>query len=204
MTVPRLVSTLLGALVLAAVAFPYVKKTMVRSSEASAIVDTRTVLSAEQTYASANAGFFDDVRRLCRSEPHCLGIGIPGYPSDGPEFLDPELATPSPYRKDGFERRFIPGALAADLPGWATQSLSQSSSSSSLLDFCYNSTPKTWWVRGALSLSGTSGGEVLCWPNDSGVQEIPCPSMPGPWPGAVDVGSRGEYECRERPFGYLE
>jgi len=66
---------LLGILIVAAIAVPSFLRARVNSNEAAAIADTRRVQDAEQAYASANGGLFDDVSRLCKEGPDCLGIG---------------------------------------------------------------------------------------------------------------------------------
>ena len=136
------------------------------SAEAQVIGDTRAVIAAEQMYASANAGFFDDVRRLCRAGPECLGIGIPDYPVTSPEFLDPELGRASPYMKDGYQREWIAGV------GVPPSSISSSASPTSVLDYCYTSTPKGWWTDGLRSFSGTATGAL--YPDPTGAP-IACP-----------------------------
>lgn len=67
--------------------------------------DVRTVISAEAAYQSANQGYYDT--------PACLGRAsgcIPGPAGGGLVFLSADLA--SLATKDGFRRRFDPGAPA--------------------------------------------------------------------------------------------
>ena len=47
--------------IIAAIAIPSLLRARVSANEAQAIGDTRSVISAEQTYASANGGFFSDL-----------------------------------------------------------------------------------------------------------------------------------------------
>ena len=68
--------------IIAAIAIPSLLRARVSANEAQAIGDTRSVISAEQTYASANCGFFSDLDNLSRP-----GIGIPNYPAQAPEFV---------------------------------------------------------------------------------------------------------------------
>ena len=150
-------------LVAAAIGRSALQKAAIRSREAAATADTRRVISAEATYASANGGFFDDVSRLCRSGPDCLGIGIPDYPESAPEFLEPELARPTPYRKDHYLRKWV-GMEFMQIPGGL--------SPTSVADYCYISMPGNWIVRHGRSFSGMSTGSVVDDPEGS---EIPCP-----------------------------
>ena len=142
---------LLGILIVAAIAVPSFLRARVNSNEAAAIADTRRVQDAEQAYASANGGLFDDVSRLCKEGPDCLGIGIPGYPEDAPEFLDPEIARPSPYFKDGYEREWLPQGRPPVL--------SEGVSRSSVLDYCYRSTPRGRFT-GVRSFSGSGARDI--------------------------------------------
>ena len=86
-------------LLLAVIGVPRLQKSVTRSAEVSAIADSRRVVAAQQTYAAANGGYFDELDRLCRSGPECTGIGISDYLEDGPEFLDAELARPTAARR---------------------------------------------------------------------------------------------------------
>ena len=72
--------------IIAAIAIPSLLRARVSANEAQAIGDTRSVISAEQTYASANGGMFSNLVNLCRNGGNCAGIGIPNYPTAAPEF----------------------------------------------------------------------------------------------------------------------
>lgn len=150
-------------LLLALIGVLRLQKSVTRSAEVSAIADSRRVIAAQQNYAAANGGYFDELDRLCRSGPECAGIGIPDYPEDGPEFIDAELARPSPYRKDHYERNWVPGPKVENIP--------KGVSPTSVLDFCYISGPGDWLVRDGRWYAGRGNGSIcsesdpdaLCW-----------------------------------------
>ena len=147
-----LVAALLTIGVLSLIAASRLKRWVKASSEAQAIADTREVLKAEESYASANFGLFDDLPRLCRRGPECQGIGIPGYPFDRHDFLDEALARRSPYSKDHFEREWIGMNEPRALPKGASRT--------SVLNYCYRATPRGLWVDGAASLMGNETGAI--------------------------------------------
>ena len=159
---------ILIGLVLAAIGCVQLQRAAVRSGEAAARADTQRVISAQQTYASANGGYFDDISRMCRSGPECLGIGIPGYPADEPEFLEPELARPTPYRKDHYVREWTGLGQPTTLP--------EGVSPTSVFDYCYTATPGNWFVRHGQSFAGAGSGAVAL---DPAGEPFPCP-FPAP------------------------
>ena len=59
--------------IIAAIAIPSLLRARVSANEAQAIGDSRSVISAEQTYASANGGYFGPIANLCS-----LGVGCWG------------------------------------------------------------------------------------------------------------------------------
>ena len=75
---------LIGVITAYAIVIPRLVRARINANEAAAIADSHIVISAEQAYASANGGYFDDVTRLCREGPDCQGIGIPSYPENRP------------------------------------------------------------------------------------------------------------------------
>jgi prepilin-type N-terminal cleavage/methylation domain-containing protein len=153
--------------IIAAIAIPSLLRARVSANEAQAIGDTRSVISAEQTYASANGGFFANVIRLCRNGGNCAGIGIPNYPAQAPEFVGGDLGRTSPYTKSGYDRVWTPGQ-AANNP--APQVDPQS-----VLDYCYSSTPTSLGLTGARAFTGSGTGAIYVDP--AGVQ-IPCNPIP--------------------------
>ena len=157
---------------LAAIGVPALIRAEISANEAEAIADTRAVISAEQTYASANGGLFDDLRNLCRDGKECNGIRIPGYPPDAPEFLSGELGRSSPYRKGGYERSWIGVATTNDYNFGPV-------SPTSVLDYCYMSTPLEIGYSGVRSFSGGGNGALSTDPTGA---PIPCPA---PAPGCI-------------------
>jgi hypothetical protein len=123
------------------------------AAEADAVADTRAVIWAEQAYASANHGLFDDLLRLCSRGPECQGVGIPDYPPDGPDFVDAGLARRSPYRKKHFEREWIANGRPRSLPEGASRT--------SVLNYCYRATPRGFWVEEAQSFLGEGTGAIV-------------------------------------------
>lgn len=100
--------------------------------QAQAIGDTRSVISALQTYASANCGLFPgDLTEMTRDDG--TPIAIPGYPDGAPEFLGLDLARPSPYVKSGYER-----AYQAFHP---PEDIASECAPTSVASFCYVSRP---------------------------------------------------------------
>jgi hypothetical protein len=73
--------------ILAAIAIPSLLRARVSANESTAIGDMRTVISGEQTYATANGGYYDSLECLSNPYEGC----IPGYPTAAPTFLGPDL-----------------------------------------------------------------------------------------------------------------
>ena len=170
MKVAKVLLLVLGGLVLSAIALVRLQRAVTRSAMAVAVADTKRVIAAEQSYAAANGGYFDDISRLCRRGPECVGIGIPNYPDDEPEFLEPELARPTPYRKDHYVRNWISDFEPVTLPDGV--------STTSVWDYCYASTPGNWLVPYGLSYSDTGAGAMAV---AEGGLEISCPIPPQGW-----------------------
>ena len=66
--------------------------------------DIRSIVSAEQSYAATNEGYFD-VPACLASPRQCL----PGVRDDVQPFLDPSVASLKPH--EGYEFRFEPGPV---------------------------------------------------------------------------------------------
>jgi hypothetical protein len=78
-------------------AAPQDHSAVIEDNETAAIADARTIISAEAAYQTVNGGFYDS--------PQCLfkpSACIPGYPAQGPTFLDWAIA--SLMVKDGYGR----------------------------------------------------------------------------------------------------
>ena len=148
--------------IIAAIAIPSLLRARVSANEAQAIGDTRSVISAEQTYASANGGLFGPLLSLCRNGTGC-GIGIPGYPATAPEFLGADVARADGYTKSGYLRNWtaVPGAAPT-----TTQD------PNSVVDYCYDSAPASA-LTGVRSFNGSGAGAIYMDP--SGVPLSTCP-----------------------------
>jgi prepilin-type N-terminal cleavage/methylation domain-containing protein len=149
--------------IIAAIAIPSLLRARVSANEAQAIGDSRSVISAEQAYASANGGFFAALTRLCRNGGNCAGIGIPNYPIQAPEFVGGDLGRTSPYTKSGYSRQWTPGPPVTN-PGAQVDP-------QSVLNYCYASTP-TSQLTGVRAFSGSGTGALYV--NPAGAQ-IACP-----------------------------
>jgi len=111
--------------IIAAIAIPSLLRARISANEAAAIGDTRTVISAEAAYASANSGVYGGIS--CLSTPSgCLSSYA------GPTFLDGNIA--STNTKGGYVRTWNASSTASQ-PATAT--------SGSVGAFCYGSTPLT-------------------------------------------------------------
>ena len=148
--------------IIAAIAIPSLLRARVSANEAQAIGDTRSVISAEQTYASANGGLFGPLLSLCRNGTGC-GIGIPGYPATAPEFLGADVARANGYTKSGYTRNWtaVPGAVPT-----TTQD------PNSVVDYCYDSAPASA-LTGVRSFNGSGAGAIYMDP--AGVPLSTCP-----------------------------
>ncbi len=135
--------------IIAAIAIPSLLRARVSANEAQAIGDTRSVISAEQTYASANGGLFGNIVNLCRAP--CGGIGIPPYPGLAPEFLGFDLARLG--NKSGYIRTFFPN-------GVPPPPLSPMVDPGSLIDYCYQSTPASA-LTGVRAFMGQGTGAIF-------------------------------------------
>ena len=153
--------------IIAAIAIPSLLRARVSANEAQAIGDTRSVISAEQTYASANGGFFSNLINLCRNGGNCAGVGIPNYPLVAPEFLGGDLGRTSPYLKSGYNRTWTAAVVASNVPSTLDPN--------SVLDYCYDSAPASLGLTGARAFSGSATGALYV--NPAGTQ-IACP-IPG-------------------------
>ena len=148
--------------IIAAIAIPSLLRARVSANEAQAIGDTRSLISAEMTYASANGGFFSDVVNLCRNGGNCAGIGIPNYPLVAPEFLGGDLGRTSPYLKSGYNRTW---AVAVAVSGGVPTTLDPNS----VLDYCYASTPASLGLTGGRAFGGGASGALYVDPTGTAI-----------------------------------
>ena len=148
MAIGGIVTSCLGLVllpILAAISIPSLLRARVSANEAQTIGDIRTVISAQQTYASTNGGYFDTLD--CLATPTSC---IPEYPAQAPHFLGTDLASASV--KSGFERTFYPG-----LP---VDEVSPTQSPSSMRSFAYVAVPATLGVTGVRAFCGDSDGGI--------------------------------------------
>lgn len=73
-------------------------------NEAHTISDIRVVISAQAAWQGANGGYFEGDLSCLAAPARCL----PGFPPNGPTFLDPSLASLVP--RHGYVRAFVPGS----------------------------------------------------------------------------------------------
>ena len=88
--------------IIAAIAIPSLLRARVSANEAGAIGDTRTVISGEAAYQSANSGFYGTI--TCLSTPSNAAC-ITNYAAAAPTFLDGSI-TAVPNTKQGYARKF--------------------------------------------------------------------------------------------------
>ena len=155
--------------IIAAIAIPSLLRARVSANEAQAIGDTRTVISSEQTYASANLGYFAPMDNLTREGAGA--IGIPNYPATAPQFLGGDLAgRGNTYSKSGYQRMFTPGVAPNPIPVRADPG--------SITDYCYGSAPMSA-LTGVRSFAGTGAGAIYFDPDGATNGQIACPVPAG-------------------------
>jgi len=138
--------------IIAAIAIPSLLRARVSANESATIGDTRTVISAQAAYQSANAGWYDGILScLTVNGPAC----IPNYPTNAPTFLDSNIGFLLP--KSGYNRSFEPG-----LPPSPTSPLASGSQVSS---YAYLTSPVNQGQTGVRAFGGDSSG-VLCFTAD--------------------------------------
>lgn len=126
----------------------------VSTAEATAIGDIRTVISAQAAYASQNDGRYEP-RLECLVQPaRCL----PGYPANGPLFLDRKLASLRP--KAGYRRAFHPGPPAAPRPALAGRTRPPG-----VVSFAYTAVPEAPGETGVRGFCGDSTA-LICFTLD--------------------------------------
>jgi type IV pilus assembly protein PilA len=139
-------------MIIAAIAIPSLLRARISANESATIGDTRTVISSEAAYASANAGLSEG-KILCLNLVTDGASCIPNYPTNAPTFLDSNIA--NLLFKSGYNRSFQPGdpVPPAILPAQA--------SPSSVNAFAYFASPANVGRTGVRGFGGDSSG-VLC------------------------------------------
>jgi type IV pilus assembly protein PilA len=155
--------------IIAAIAIPSLLRARVSANEAAAIGDTRTVISAEAAYQSANSGFYGQL--TCMATPSSC---IPSYATAAPTFLDSSLAGTTPTTKQGYTRNWFAQTATAGTAGLV----------GAVDTFCYGSTPAVANKTGVRSFGGDSAGVVgqsnsptaVCC-TASGLSAVTCPAL---------------------------
>jgi prepilin-type N-terminal cleavage/methylation domain-containing protein len=130
--------------IIAAIAIPSLLRARVSANEAGAIGDSRTVVSGEAAYQSANSGFYGTI--TCLSTPSNAAC-IPNYSAQAPTFLDGAI-TQVPGTKQGYARTF--GSTAA----------AGAPTAGSISIFCYGSKPAVANKTGVRSFGADDSGVV--------------------------------------------
>lgn len=139
--------------IIAAIAIPSLLRARVSANEAQAIGDTRTVSSAQATYASANCGAYGATIE-CLTRDTGANICIPNYPTAAPQFLGGDLARAVPYTKSGYNRNYT--GLGGNPVGVDPNRCDPAS----WLAYCYNAEPANLGLTGTRSFVGASNGAI--------------------------------------------
>jgi hypothetical protein len=122
----------------------------VTANESATIGDIRTVISAEATYHTANGGFYGEI--TCLTAPSTGGC-IPSYPTNGPTFLDSQIA--ALVAKSGYNRSFdqnlLPGGVSC---------------------YTYHATPSVQNQTGVRGFAGDCSGRICFTPSGSAVPTV--------------------------------
>ena len=152
--------------IIAAIAIPNLLRARISANEAAGSGDTRSVLSAETTYAASNGGWYAPLLNLTRDNGGA--IGIPNYPTTAPSFLGGDVAQPTPYVKNGYQRDWtglgVPAIMAPTVDP------------ASVTDYCYDAEPANPGVTGVRAYSGISSGALYV---DTSGARIACPVVVG-------------------------
>ena len=153
--------------IIAAIAIPSLLRARVSANEAGAIGDSRTVVSGEAAYQSANSGFYGHL--TCLATPSSC---IQNYNAAAPTFLDRSLAGNTVNTKQGYVRNWF------DTPATAT-----GTNTGSVDVFCYGASPAVANKTGVRSFGGDSSG-VIGQTNNSaqcctagGLDSAVCPAL---------------------------
>jgi prepilin-type N-terminal cleavage/methylation domain-containing protein len=131
--------------IIAAIAIPSLLRARVSANEAAAIGDTRTVISAEAAYQSANSGFYGEI--TCLATPSSC---IPSYATTAPTFLDSSIAGSTQVIKQGYTRTWFAAPATAGTAGLTGP----------VDTFCYGSQPAVANKTGVRSFGGDTSGVV--------------------------------------------
>jgi hypothetical protein len=149
-----IVTSGIGWLIVPVVVPAAVWRDPVASNEAQVIGDIRSVISAEQSYASSNGGYYDTIECLV-APTDC----IPGYPEDAPTFLGQDVAFKI---RSEYVRIFYPGSAAPSEEG---------TSPSSIMSFALVAVPMQPGKSGKRAFCGSHDGRI-CATTDGTMAEI--------------------------------
>ncbi len=147
--------------IIAAIAIPSLLRARVSANESQAIGDTRAIISACQTFASANCGFFS-AALLDMTREGGGAINIPNYPVVAPQFLGGDIARAVPYTKSGYDRLYT----AFNPPAVIGVNCDPGSNTS----YCYNADPTNVGLTGVRAFVGTAAGSI--YQDSAGVQVV--------------------------------
>ena len=139
--------------IVAAIVVPALVRARAAANESATIGDIRTMMSAQAAYRVANAGFHDS-NLDCLVSPSAINC-IPNYPTNGPTFLDSQLAALT--AKAGYNRVWVGGPRPLNLPANA--------SPTSATRYRYDATPTVGGVTGVRGFGGDQT-ERICFTRD--------------------------------------
>jgi hypothetical protein len=142
----------LGILGIAALSIPSLLRAKPSALESATIDDLRSMISAQAAYSRQNDGLFE-ARLECLAEPATC---LPGYPKNGPRFLD--LALASLETKAGYRRAFYPGP-----PGGPRPALRGRPRPPGVRSFAYTAVPVAY--EGMRAFCGDATG-LICFTRD--------------------------------------
>ena len=137
---------------LAVVIFSITPIGMPSRNEAHAIGDSRSVVSAQQTWASWNGGFYEGDFECLSTPQRCR----PDYPDEAPQFLGKDLTQLGV--KSGYVRTFHPGPPAPT--GEIDERTGSRLSPTSVRWYAYVATPVDRWSDSRSFCTGSTG--IIC------------------------------------------
>jgi prepilin-type N-terminal cleavage/methylation domain-containing protein len=130
--------------IIAAIAIPSLLRARVSANEAGMIGDTRTIVSAQAAYQSANSGFYANSMTCLSTPSGCMT----GY--QGPTFVDSLLgAGDTNVSKGGYLRAMQNQAPVGAAPA------------NSAIGFCYSGAPETPNRSGVRTFAGDGSGLIV-------------------------------------------
>ena len=168
-TVTELLIVVALAGIVAAVVIPAMSRAFIASNEAATLGDIRTVIDAQDSYSSVNGGFYDS-HLPCLTAPSSP-LCIPGYPTNGPTFLDSSLAALT--ARHGYNRVYVGGPAPLNLPPTVSPTSARA--------YRYDATPVVTGVTGVRGFAGDASGRICFTPDGT-------PVPPGTPPESLPAG----------------